>query len=102
MVPRPLLREAVARHGVTAAAILYLHERSGMSESVCLRRLIYDELQGSRAAAVFHGSIVADVASHNFKLPFGRYARVPEPAISLPAASLHLVRGQRVLAVWGE
>lgn len=100
MVPRPAMREALELYGHTPGAILHLQDRTGMSEGVCIRRFALDDLEASRAAAVFIGSHVADVAAHNYRLPFWRYSRVPEPALLTQGGSMCLVRKTRVLAVW--
>lgn len=100
MVPRPAMREALDLYGPSPAAILHLQDRTGMSEGVCLRRFTLDDLEASRAAAVFLGSHVADVSAHNYPLPFWRGARVPEPALLRGRPALHLIRKTRVLAVW--
>ena len=71
-----------------------------MSEAVCLRRFALDDLQASRAAAVFVGSYVDDVAAHNYRLPFWRHSRVPEPGLLGGDPALCSVRKSRVLAVW--
>lgn len=99
-VPRPLMQDALGRYGVSTGAILHLQHASRASEAVCLRRLIFDDPHASRAAAVFYGPYVADVAQLNYRLPFARYSRVPEPHITAPEAELRRVRGTRVLAVW--
>ncbi|KEF35514.1 hypothetical protein RDMS_01815 [Deinococcus sp. RL] len=99
-VPRPLMREATERYGITPATILHLQQASRASEAVCLRRLTFDDLGASRAAAVFSGSYVTDVSALNYRLPFWRYSRVPEPALLLRGGSLQRVRPARVLAVW--
>lgn len=80
--------------------MLHLQEQTGMPEDVCLRRFTLDDLMASRAAAVFVGSHVSDVAAHNYRLPFWRHGRVPEPGLLDGAPSLCLVRKTRVLAVW--
>ena len=97
-IPRPLMREAVGQHGVTPAAVLHLKEHSRMSEGVALRRMVYDDPEASRAAAVITGPYVADVARLNCWLPFWRYDRVPP--LALPHAHTHAIHGRRILAVW--
>lgn len=100
MVPRPVMKEATEKYGLTPAAILHMQHVTGMSEAVCLRRFTYDDLSASRAAAIFYGPYVADLATFRYKLPFGRYSRVPEPALVTPDAALQRVRGTRVIGVW--
>lgn len=100
MVPPTAVREATDLYGDTPAAILHMQERTGMSERVCLRRFTFADLDASRAAAVFIGPTVADVASVNYRLPFRRYDRIPEPALNVEHARLQLVRKSRVIAVW--
>lgn len=102
MVPRIVVRSALSRYGVTPAAILEMQDVTGMSEAVCLRRLIFDDLRASRAAAVLVGSRVTDVSSHNYRLPIYRFATVPDPGFTLQGALLHPVRKNRVMALWEE
>lgn len=100
MVPRSVVTRAFERYGHTPAAILEMQELSGMSEAVCLRRFVFSDLETSRAAAVFVGPQVVDVSSNNYRIPFRRYDRVPEPALTVQHASLKTVRKTRLLAVW--
>lgn len=100
MVPRPAMREALALYGATPGAILHLQLRTRMPEGVCLRRFTLDDLTASRAAAVFVGSHVADVAAHNYRLPFWRHSRVLEPGLLGGGAVTCRIRKTRVLAVW--
>lgn len=101
MVPRNIVREALRKYGATPAAIQHLQFKSGMSEGVCIRRYLHNDLEGSRAVAVFVGSQVVDVAALNFRVPLKRYARMPEPGLVLEGnPKLRRVGKARVMAVW--
>lgn len=100
MVPRRVVRDATLKYGPTPAAILEMQDRTGMSEAVCLRSFAFSDPHASRAAAVFIGNTVTDVTSNNYRIPFRRYDRVPEPAAIAEHARLQLVRKSRVIAVW--
>jgi len=67
-----------------------------------VRRLIHHDLHASRAAAVFVGSQVVDVATLNYRVPFRRYARVPEPGLAVEGATLRKVGKARFMAIWEE
>lgn len=100
MVPRPVMAQATERYGLTAGTVMHLAQVTKLSEAVCIRRFAFDDLNASRAAALFYGPYVADVATLNYRLPFERYSRVPEPGLIVPDASLRRVRGSRVIGVW--
>lgn len=102
MVPRPFMTRALKAYGFTPAAVLELQELSGMSEAICLRQLVHHDPHASRAAAVFLGSQVVDVTMNNYRVPFKRYERVPEPALTVRHAKLQTVRKARLMAVWEE
>lgn len=100
MVPRPMLKKAMKKHGFSANALLELQELSGMSEAVCLRQLVHHDQEASRAAAVFIGSQVFDLTTNNYRVPFKRWERIPEPALHIEHANMQLVRKTRLIAVW--
>lgn len=103
MVPRKVVQEALRKYGTTPAAIQHMQQESGMSEAVCIRRYLHNDLEGSRAVAVFVGSQVVDVAALNYRVPLKRYARLPEPGKGLEGnPKLRRVGKARVMAVWED
>lgn len=95
LLPDPLVNRTVRRYGETARAVLELSKLSGSSLAVALRRYVHLDEDASRAAFVMSGSYVADVAAHNYLLPFWRYDRLPEPHISVENLSMAPVAGSR-------
>lgn len=100
MVPRRAVTDALKQHGWTGAAVLHMRRVTGMSEPVCVRRLVSHDVKASRAAAVFIGRQVVDVATWNYRVPLQRYERIPEPAQQLEGIQLsHMGRG-RIIGLW--
>ncbi|GAA0508738.1 ImmA/IrrE family metallo-endopeptidase [Deinococcus depolymerans] len=102
MVPRLVVTDALREHGWTGTAVMHMRTMTGMSESVCLRRLISHEISGSRAAAVFVDRQVVDVATWNYRVPLRRYERIPEPANQLEGVRLSRMSKGRVIGLWEE
>lgn len=102
MVPRRVVNDALREHGWTGGAILHMRAVTGMSEPVCMRRLISHEIGGSRAAAVFVDRQVVDVATWNYRVPLRRYERIPEPAHQLEGVRLSRLSKGRVIGLWEE
>lgn len=102
MVPRRVVADALKEHGWSGGAVLHMHRVTGMSEPVCVRRLVSHDVKASRAAAVFVDRQVVDVASWNYRVPLLRYERIPEPAQQLEGIRLSQLRKGRVIGLWEE
>lgn len=82
--PQNLVDEATRRFGVSASAAAWLREETRMTPYAAMQRLVYDDPAATRAGFVMSGNYVAEVAGCNFRLPFWRYDRVPDPSYVLP------------------
>ena len=102
MVPRRVVADALKEHGWSGAAVVHMRRVTGMSEPVCVRRLVSHDVKASRAAAVFVDRQVVDVASWNYRVPLLRYERIPEPAQQLEGIRLSQLRKGRVIGLWEE
>lgn len=101
MIPRNVFQKAIKKYGWSPHLLAELEHSTGMSQGVCMRRAVLNDLSASRAVAVVSGGRVIDVAAHNYNLPIYRASRVPEPDMKLGGATLEQF-GRRIIAVWEE
>jgi len=98
-IPRPLVDEAVERHGITPAAVIHLQERADVTIEEAMRRLVYADAGASRAAFLTSGSYVMDLVTQNAALPFQQYDRLPDIAAAHPDVAVMSVMPGRYIGV---
>lgn len=102
LMPAPDLYSAAMTFGDKPGAIRHIAELSGASQMAAMRRWVRQDFGEARGAFEIQRGYIYDLVSYRARLPFRKWARVPEVALEHPELMLLSLGGGRVLGTVTE